>query len=345
MCRRDHRLPHPRDALGEHTTPTRDRAPTGRRRGGGAARARRARPRQAAAKARRDAARPVSRTAAGHGRHSRSARRAGAGRCPWIHARHRARAAPRARRRSAARPSYARRASGSPSSSPRTAKPGTERGERLEARLDERGAESGDLLGPRLDRVGRRQTELHAAQRRIALRRPPPGTPGAARPSRGSQTGEDTVEVGTSRGRPTLDDSESVRREDERGQLAAQTTRPTADARRSVSPPSPDRRASVTDSSSGTPARVPDRTIRAGVATEAHELSVLMRARREALCRDVERLEQVRLADAVRADDQHEARRRGRGRARRTTGSGEARRGRRARRARLYPARRIGMIR
>ena len=45
-----------------------------------------------------------------------------------------------------------------------------------------------------------------------------------------------------------------------------------------------------------------------GVLAEANQLGVLPRARREALGREVQRLEQVRLADAITADDEHEAR-------------------------------------
>ena len=43
-----------------------------------------------------------------------------------------------------------------------------------------------------------------------------------------------------------------------------------------------------------------------GGLAEADQLRVLPRAWREALRRDVQRLEQVRLADAVRADDEHD---------------------------------------
>jgi len=42
---------------------------------------------------------------------------------------------------------------------------------------------------------------------------------------------------------------------------------------------------------------------------ETNQLGVLPRARREALSRNVQRLEQVRLADAVASDDQDDSRR------------------------------------
>jgi hypothetical protein len=46
---------------------------------------------------------------------------------------------------------------------------------------------------------------------------------------------------------------------------------------------------------------------RSGLA-EADQLRVLPGARREALCGDVQRLEQVRFADTVRPDDEDDAR-------------------------------------
>ena len=65
---------------------------------------------------------------------------------------------------------------------------------------------------------------------------------------------------------------------------------------------------SVTSSSSGTPARSPRRATRAASRAEAHQLRVGPRPRREALRADVQRLEQVRLAGAVRTGHEHEAR-------------------------------------
>ena len=95
--RGDHRLPHARDALGQHARGGRGRAPRARRRAAGAAASAAAPPRRAAARARRAAARPASRTGAGRGRRSRPARRRGAGRARSCRARGRARGAPRGR--------------------------------------------------------------------------------------------------------------------------------------------------------------------------------------------------------------------------------------------------------
>ena len=65
---------------------------------------------------------------------------------------------------------------------------------------------------------------------------------------------------------------------------------------------------SVTASSSGAPFRVPSATHARSRLAEADQLRVLARARREPLRHDVQRLEQVRLADTVAADDEHDPR-------------------------------------
>ena len=65
---------------------------------------------------------------------------------------------------------------------------------------------------------------------------------------------------------------------------------------------------SVTASSSGASLRTPLDDDARGRLAEADQLRVLARARREALRHHVQRLEQVRLADAVAADDEDDSR-------------------------------------
>ena len=65
---------------------------------------------------------------------------------------------------------------------------------------------------------------------------------------------------------------------------------------------------SVTASSSGAPFRVALGDHARSRLAEADQLRVLPRARREALRHHVQRLEQVRLADAVAADDEDDPR-------------------------------------
>ena len=105
---------------------------------------------------------------------------------------------------------------------------------------------------------------------------------------------------------PALDDREPVRREDERRELAAQRLRrrqPRAVQPRLL-------RLALAQRHRCLDRRrrrgVPPPTTRAAVSPKRISCAVVTRARREALRREVQRLEQVRLADTVSADDQHD---------------------------------------
>src|SRR5262249_39076116 len=94
------------------------------------------------------------------------------------------------------------------------------------ARLHELAAERSDLLGPRRQRVTCRETAADAAERRVALRERSSvigGQLGACR----RQATERPVEVRTTHGGAAPDDGETVRRENERGDLGAQLLRRT----------------------------------------------------------------------------------------------------------------------
>ena len=139
----------------------------------------------------------------------------------------------------------------------------------------------------------------------------------------GDEPAERAVEVRAARGRRALDDAEAVGCEDERRRLAAQLlgrAQRRAVQLRALAGAGLERqldlerhRARASRAPRSRAARSPKRISCASV-----------RVRGEKPCvPDVQRLEQVRLADAVRADREHEAGPQARARAARTTGSRE----------------------
>ena len=267
-----------------------------------------ARPRRAAARARPGAARPASRSV----RRSRLGRedadvvevRAERRSC---HARDRGRGAPRAPRRSARRPRSAARAASRPSSPARSAKAGCERARRSRAgrprarRRARRPARSRARAPP----ATRRRARPAAAPRSAAPTAAPYSAESAG--AAGAQPSERAVEVRPARGGPALDHDEPVGREDERRHLGPQLLGRAQ--RRAVQrcPLAAAELAASPRARAGTPAREPRSAIACRVPAEAHQLGVRTRPRREALRPDMQRLEQVRLAGAVRAGHQHEA--------------------------------------
>ena len=249
---------------------------------------------------------------------------------------------PRGRPRSAARPRTRALRPAGRARAARSANARREQPRRVSCRAgDELASEARDLLGPGRERVAGREALRDPPQRRVALaeRR---AVLGRQRRAAGEQPAEHAVEVRAPGGGPALHDRESVGREDERRRPRRAAARRLAAARRSA------RRACRSPSSSvdlelepragrGRPASA----IRAASRAEADELRVGPRPRREALRPDVQRLEQVRLAGAVRPDGEHEPGPRARARAR----AYERKFAERDRRRRSAGASRIGMIR
>src|SRR5581483_6061716 len=130
---------------------------------------------------------------------------------------------------------------------------------------------------------------------------------GRDRAARRKQPSRGAIEVRPAHGRAALDDREPVGGEDQRGALASELlgrtetgavdlgTLPFASAERDVDP-------------HVRAAACAGETDPGSLLPEADQLRVGPRARREALGADVKRLEQVRLAGAVRADGQDETR-------------------------------------
>ena len=220
--RRDHRLPHARNRALRAPGAGRGRAPRARRRAEAAAGTGAARPRPGAATARRAAARPASRTGAGHGRRSPISTSSRCGPEPGraaleIAGEPRLERFPRRRLRLVAE--HRRR----PGRAPRRvrAKPGASAASVSRRLCHELRAEQRDLLRPRLECVPAREAELHAPQRGVPLRER--GEVVLRQPCAcGKEPAERPVEVRAASGRPTLDDRKPVGREDERCDLAAQ---------------------------------------------------------------------------------------------------------------------------
>ena len=333
--------PMPANARREHLGAGRGRAPRARRRAAAAAASAAAPPRRGAARARRAAARPASRTGAGRGRRSRSARRRGAGRGPS-----RPRSMSRARRASSSSTVGGSRVVARAARRGRPSSAGALGERRARARRAPRGAASTSAApsaatrsvhGSSASRPD--EAELHAAQRGVSLRERREVVLRHAG-ARGEEPAEHAVEVRAARGRPALDDGQPVGGEDERRDLAAQRLggrEPGAVQARLLRLALAKRHARAR---AARRSRVAADHDAAGRLAEADQLRVLPRARREALRRDVQRLEQVRLADAVSPDDEHDPRR-----------EREVERRVRAVVAKGYagwsdqPARRIGMIR
>ena len=149
--------------------------------------------------------------------------------------------------------------------------------------------------------------ERDAAERGVALRERGAVRGRQAR-ARRQQAAQRAVDVRAAYGGAALDDREPVGREDERRDLRPQllgraqrravhgcALRRTG-AERDLELDRDRRRAPTAQRHPG------------GALAEADQLRVGARARREALRADVQRLEQVRLAGAVRPDDEHEPR-------------------------------------
>ena len=180
-----------------------------------------------------------------------------------------------------------------------------ERVERCAARCDEVGPERGDLLGPRCERCAIGLPELHTPQRGVPLGERREILLGDVGPGR-EEPSESAVEVRTPRSRAALDDGQPVGREHERRDLAAQRL-----GRREARAVQPRLlRLALTQRHRDRHGRRHPPSLDLHAArrlAEADQLRIVSRARREALRRDVQRLEQVRLAGTVTADDEHDA--------------------------------------
>ena len=181
-----------------------------------------------------------------------------------------------------------------------------EQRQRLEPRRDERCPECRHLLRPRSECVTRREAAGDTAQGGVAL----PDRGAVLRRqlrARRREPAEDAVEVRAPGGRSALDDAEPVRSEDECRRLRAQllggaqrrTVQRRALARARLEHDLDLQRHRRPAAAHGDPRRR---------LAEADQLRVLPRPRREALRRDVERLEQVRLPDPVRPNREDEPR-------------------------------------
>ena len=244
---------------------------------------------------------------------------------------------------SAARPRSASSAPGRPSSPARSANARLRAAAIASRRASTTSSapSAADLLVPRRERVARRDAQRDPPERGVPLRRAAApysaGSAGAGRAAAGRATRSKYARRAA--GPPLTTTSRS-------GVKTSVATSPrSCSAARSRAPFSVARlplaaaRAS-TSSSSGTPARDAAQRDPRRRPAEADELRVGARARREALRADVQRLEQVRLAGAVRPDRRARAPARARARAARRSGSRLS-----ATDGDDQPARRIGMIR
>ena len=181
-----------------------------------------------------------------------------------------------------------------------------EHGQRSGPFLDELGRQPRERSRPRCERGGVGVPELHASQRGVPLRKRREvrlRNVGTCR----EEAAERTVEVRASCCRPALHDRQPVWGEDERRDLASQRLgrrQACAVQRRLLRLPLAERHGEL-ERRRATAAANRDAC---GRLAEANELRVLAGARREPLRRDVQRLEQVRLPDAVRPDGEHDAR-------------------------------------
>ena len=220
---------------------------------------------------------------------------------PSSPARDRGRAVLRALRASAGRPRTTSRAESSPSS-PAAAAKGASSSASVSARTSTSAAPGRRPAPSRgRSRPGRPlESRVSLRERGRVVRR--------HRRAGREEAAQGPVEVRPAGGRAALDDREPVGREDERRGLAAELLGRAEPRTVHLRPLALDRRTAQTPIRSGAAPRVPSSRIRAALLAEADQLGVGARPRREALRADVQRLEQVRLAGAVRADRQHEAR-------------------------------------
>ena len=123
---------------------------------------------------------------------------------------------------------------------------------------------------------------------------------------RGEDAAEHPVDVGSPHGRAALDDREAVGDEDERGQAGAELLGGAECGpvqAHLLSLAGDDRHLGL----DGRAALAPAQAYPRGRVPEPHEPRLRACPRREPLGTDVQRLEQVGLPGAVRADDEHEA--------------------------------------
>ena len=179
-----------------------------------------------------------------------------------------------------------------------------QRCQRRPAELDQHCAERRDALGPRFERRAVRQPRLHPPQRRVPLRERGLVLLRHACASR-KDAAEYPVEVGAPRSRAALDDGEAIRCEDKGRELAAKRLRrrqPSALQPRLLRLSLPERHRCL----DGRRPTLPGHQHARSGLPETDQLTVVAGARRETLRGEVERLEQVGLADAVAADDEHD---------------------------------------
>ena len=181
-----------------------------------------------------------------------------------------------------------------------------EQGKRLEPGGDKLRAERRNAFAPRLDRVPAREACRCSAQRRVPLRHGRAVLRRQRRASR-SESPENAVEVGAAGRRRPLHDAEAIRREDkrrdERSQLLGRTQRSSVQLG-ALAFTTADRHLELEPHVAAAARDRRSRTFRA----EADDLRIRARAWRKPLRRDMDRFEQVRLPDAVRAHHEHEPR-------------------------------------
>jgi hypothetical protein len=168
----------------------------------------------------------------------------------------------------------------------------------------ELGAELGELPTPRLHRIQGRDPCSHTAESGVPLPEYGGVLAGKGR-ARWKDAAEHAVQVRAANERAALDDSEAVGGEDERCETHAHGIR--ARDRRSVDTDSlplalHERHLRV----HGRRGVLPSKGHARSIGAETDEASLRTRTRREPLTPEVERLEQVRLPDAVRPGDENE---------------------------------------
>ena len=174
------------------------------------------------------------------------------------------------------------------------------------SRLDELRPEIGDALRPRRERVPFGEAELHASKRGVSLRERSRVVLGQARLD-GLEPAENAVEVRTAGRGTALDHGESVGREHDRREVAAQglwRREPCSVELRRLRGAGGQLHADLVPNVVTVEV---ERDERAALA-ESDQLPVRAGPRREALRADVQRLEQVRLPGPVLSDDQDDSR-------------------------------------
>ena len=320
MRRGDHGLAEPRDRGGqrlaaaqvelrEHVVEKQER----RRR-------RAARPRRGGARGRRAAARPASRIRAARGRR-RSRGRRDAARAPSSRARRRRRGGPRGPPRRAGRP---RRRAARPAARSRRGAPGTPARERDAASRRASTsccAERGDALRPRRDDVPRRRGRAARGGALRSAARAPPRSPAGDRSRAGAGRARARSRYARRTAGPPLTTASrsgvktsvgnSRRSDSADGRRVPSSSADLARAGGELHPhPVVGRRRARPRARPTRPAR-PSRIIRASLRVRGEKPWVP----------DVDRLEQVRLAGAVLARHEHDARQAARARATRSCGS------------------------